>query len=109
MDRRHSPRVVTCLPVRVWGVDAKSLPFTQAATVRNISSGGAVVQGLQRPVRIGEILELQFGQEKAQFRAIWVGKTGTPNEGEVGLEAVAAKPGLWKINLERCNQFLASG
>jgi len=104
MDRRQSPRVTAWLPVQVWGVDANSLPFMQVAAVRNISSGGAVVRGLQRQVRPGEILELRFDHEKAQFRAIWVGKPGSARQGEVGLEAVSPNSRIWDVNLGQCVQ-----
>ena len=73
MDRRRNPRVGAFLPVRVWGVDSHWLPFMQLARVRNISAGGAVVQGMQHRVSEGTVLEVQYEDEKAQFRVIWVG------------------------------------
>ena len=54
MDRRRKPRVTALLPVRVWGVDVYSLPFIQLARVKNISGGGAVIQGLRRQVKPGK-------------------------------------------------------
>ena len=65
------------LPVRVWGVDAHDLPFMQLASVKNLSSTGAVIQGMRRQIRPGEILEVQLDEEKAQFRVIWTGMQGT--------------------------------
>jgi len=109
MDRRHSPRVNAALPVRVWGLDARAQAFMELASVKNISSGGAVVQGLRRQIRPGELLEVQFGAEKAEFRVIWVGKLGTAREGEIGLETLPLEPCIWDINLDRCMQFVANG
>jgi hypothetical protein len=108
MDRRQSPRVATLLPVRVWGIDAHSLPFMQPATVTNISASGAVVQGIQRTLRPGDILEVQFAGEKAEFRVVWVGRIGTSQQWTVGLERVASQPCIWQINLRACNQSAAS-
>ena len=108
MDRRRSPRIATLLPVRVWGIDAHSLPFMQLATVTNISATGAVVQGIQRQLRPGEVLEVQFAGEKAEYRVAWVGNCGTPRYGEVGLERVAEQPCIWNLNLQACNQVAAN-
>lgn len=107
MDRRQSPRVSTLLPVRVWGVDAHSLPFMQLATVTNISASGAVVQGIQRQLKPGEVLEVQFSCEKAEFRVVWVGILGGSQQGQVGLERVASQPCIWHIDLHACAQALA--
>ena len=78
MDRRRNSRVSARLPVRIWGVDAHDLPFMQLASVKNLSSTGAVIQGMRRQIRPGEILEVQSDEEKARFRVIWTGMHGAP-------------------------------
>jgi len=109
MDRRRKRRVTAHLPVRVWGVDAKAQPFTQLARVKNISIRGALVQGMLRTVKPGEIVHVQFGEEKAQFRVVWAGKRGTPVEGEIGLEGLSSEPSIWDVNLVRCTEFAGKG
>jgi len=99
MDRRRSPRVGAHLPVRIWGVDAHDLPFMQLASVKNLSGTGAVVHGLRRQIRPGEILEVQMDDEKAQFRVIWTGMPGTHAAGEIGLQRLASEPHLWGVAL----------
>jgi hypothetical protein len=81
----------------------------QLASIRNISSTGAVVQGISRQVRPGEILEMQLGEEKSEFRVVWVGRKGTEREGEIGLESLAAEPCLWDVDLCRYSQFVGEG
>lgn len=107
MDRRRSPRVAALLPVRIWGLDAYSLPFTQLATVRNISTSGAVLQGVKRQLRSGEILEMQYEAEKAQFRVVWVGQFGTREHEEVGVQALPSEPMIWNVNLDQCCELVA--
>ena len=109
MDRRRKRRVTALLPVRVWGVDAKAQPFTQLAKVKNISSGGALVQGMLRSVKPGEIIHLQIGDEQAQFRVVWAGIVGTPRQGELGLESLPSDPSIWQVNLVRCSEFAGKG
>ena len=89
MDRRRSPRVGAHLPVRVWGVDAHDLPFMQLASVKNLSGTGAVIHGMRRQMRPGEILEVQMDKEKAQFRVVWTGMPGTNAAGPVSNTATS--------------------
>jgi hypothetical protein len=109
MDRRRSPRVTAQLPVRVWGVDAHDLPFMQLARVKNLSGTGAVIHGMHRRVRPGEILEVQMDREKAQFRVVWTGMPGTHAAGEIGLQRLASEPHLWGVALGCYNELVAEG
>lgn len=103
MDRRRKPRVMAFLPVRVWGVDAHSLPFSQLARARNISGGGAVIHGLGRQVKPGEVLEVQTDEGKAQFRVVWVGRTGGRSAGEIGVQCLPSEPDIWDLSLCGCS------
>ena len=109
MDRRRKRRVTAHLPVRVWGVDAKAQPFTQLARVKNISIKGALVQGMLRNVKPGEVVHVQFGEEQAQFRVVWAGRKGTSAEGQLGIEGLPAEPSIWDVNLVRCAEFAGKG
>ena len=105
MDRRQKQRIAAQLPVRVWGLDAKAQAFTQMARVRNVSRGGALIEGMQRMVKPGEVIHLQFGEEQAPFRVVWAGKQGGQREGEIGVQGLASEPGIWAMNLTQCNQL----
>ncbi len=109
MDRRRNSRVSARLPVRIWGVDAHDLPFMQLASVKNLSSTGAVVQGVRRQIRPGEILEVQSDEEKARFRVIWTGMQGTESAGEIGLQRLASEPYLWEVALGCYSELVAEG
>lgn len=109
MDRRRNRRVGAFLTVRIWGVDAKSMPFTQHAQVRNISDRGAVLQGMIRPVKAGEILHVQHEEDQAQFRVVWAGKPGTKRQGRIGIESLPSQPSIWDVNLLQCGQLVGKG
>ena len=102
MDRRRQGRVAALIPVTVWGVDAHANAFTQTATVRNISSSGAVLQGIPQKLKQGQVLDVQFENERAQFRVVWAGLPGTYEEGEIGLERIDAEFSFWHVEFERC-------
>ncbi len=103
MDRRQRPRVAAQLPVRVWGMDAKAQPFTQLVRVRNISRNGALLEGMQRMVKPGEVIHMQFGEEQAPFKVIWAGKPGGQRAGEMGVQGVSSEPRIWDMDLDQCN------
>jgi PilZ domain len=109
MDRRRNPRVTASLPVRIWGVDAHDLPFMQLASVKNLSSTGAVVHGMRRQIKPGEILEVQLDGEKAQFRVVWTGMQGSCSAGELGLQRLASEPCLWGVALGCYSEMVAEG
>jgi hypothetical protein len=109
MDRRRNRRVAAFLTVRIWGVDAKSMPFTQHAQVRNISDRGAVLQGMIRPVKAGEILHVQHEEDQAQFRVVWVGRQGTQKQGRIGIQSLPSEPSIWDVDLLQCCQVVGKG
>lgn len=102
MDRRKSPRVNVRFPVRIWGVDAYGLPFSQLVTVRNVSGSGAQIEGLHARLAPGDWLEVQSGSTKAQFHVVWVGKPGTIRQGKAGLECLPREASIWGLDLESC-------
>jgi hypothetical protein len=109
MDRRRDSRVDTALPVRIWGVDTYCRPFMQVASVRNISSLGAVLQNVRAHIKPGEILDVQYEGVKAQFRVVWTGRPGTIEAGELGLERLPEEPYLWNVDPARCGQVVGNG
>jgi hypothetical protein len=86
------------LPVKVWGIDAKALPFSELATAINISTGGIVLQRLRRQVRLGTVLEIQYGHEQAQFKVVRMDRTCSSDQGTIGLEKLASEPALMDLS-----------
>ena len=103
MDRRRNPRISVQLPVQVWGMDAFGRPFTEAAVVTNLSSSGMVLQGIQRRIRAGELLDVRMGSEKAQFRVIWVKPAG-----DLGLRSLGTQAFVPESVLSHCAQAAAA-
>ena len=69
----------------------------------------AALRGLNRRVLTGEILELQFASQIAQFRVMWVGQPGTARQGEIGIVSLPCQPPIWDLNLGRCVQIAGNG
>jgi len=68
----------------------------------NIGNLGAVVKNVRSQVKPGEILDVQYDGNKAQFRVIWAGKPGTIEAGELGLERLPEEPYIWDVDPVRC-------
>ena len=108
MDRRRSARVEVQLPVQIWGMDAHGQPFTGPAMVTNMSAGGLVLQGVHRRLRLGELLDIRLGDERAQFRVVWIGAAASHHAGQVGMERVTTEDILPSFTLSRCSQAAAA-
>lgn len=102
MDRRREQRISVELPVKIWGMDANSRPFTQPASLRTISGRGATLQGVNVQLKPGCVLDLQYEGAKAQFRVVWMGKAGSEMQGEVGVENLTTDVQLWDVDPLRC-------
>ena len=62
---------------RVWGIAADGRAFTQDAVLDKLSREGALVRGLLREIRIGEIIGVKYRGRKARCQIVWTdGKNG---------------------------------
>jgi hypothetical protein len=107
MDQHRETRTEATFPVRIWGVDSYSRPFMQLASVCNLSSLGAVLQNVRAQIRRGEILDVQYDGQHAQFRVIWAGRPGTLEAGALGIERLPQEPHIWNVDLARCGRFVS--
>ena len=109
MDRRTEQRVFVELPVKIWGMDVNSRPFTQPASVRTISGRGATLQGVSVQLKPGSVIDLQYHGVKAAFRVVWLGKRGSELQGEVGVENLSTDVELWDVDPLRCAAAVGQG
>ncbi len=86
---RRSSRVNVRIPVTISGTLGDNTPFAEDTTILSISKYGAKVQ-TRLPLTMGMKLKVQPKQhdESGLFMVVWVGRQGTPREGEVGIEYV---------------------
>ncbi len=104
VDRRRERRLKLELPVRIWGVDKMARPFAELVRVRNVSNGGAVLVGVRSKVQEGEVLDVQHGASRAQFRIVWLNLSG-----EAGIQALAFEPPILGIGLPKAFAMVGTG
>jgi len=92
------------LTVRIWGVDRMTRPFAELVRARNVSDTGAVLMGVRSKVQAGELLDVQLGESRAQFRILWINLSG-----EAGIQALASEPPILGIGLPKVYEMVGTG
>jgi len=96
---RPDPRLITDLSVRVWGMSANGQTFNQHVQARNISSSGALFSGLEHQLQVGDIVGVQFENQKTRCKVIWVMDTGSAQKFQAGVQIVSGQDCPWKDHL----------
>ena len=95
MGKRRDPRIEARLPVRIAGIDVNGRPLLQMVTTRNISRGGALLEGVQRTFKPEETISLTYQNNKGRFRVSWVGDAGTGRADQVGVQSTDSAKCIW--------------
>jgi hypothetical protein len=70
VERRQERRTQVDLTVRITGRDVRGNPFAQSAVASGISGGGALLSGLTREVRPGDLIWIEYRNRKARFGVV---------------------------------------
>ena len=83
-------------------------PFAEIVRVRNVSNRGAILIGVRSKVQTGELVDVQHGASRAQFRIVWMNVSG-----EAGIQALAMEPPVFDlaggIGLSRIFDMVGTG
>ena len=71
--------------VSIFGTDASGKPFFETVHAIKFDGADVAVQGLQRTLRVKDIVGLRHGGEKGRFEVTWVGSENTPEQGQLRL------------------------
>jgi hypothetical protein len=88
------------LRVRIFGTDSNGHIFSDSVSTVNVSFQGAMLSGVHRAISAGDVIGLTYGNKKTRFQVKWVGKAGSPYEGNLGLQSVSAAGCIWDVPLE---------
>jgi PilZ domain len=99
MATRRETRKEVTLSVRIFGTDSNGRPFSDCVSTVNVSLEGAMIEGVNRPIKAGEIIGLTYGKSKARFRVQWVGQPGSGQQGRMGIKSMLPGQCLWDIAL----------
>ena len=108
MSRRREPRVEVNLEVKVWGLDRHGKPFVQHAHTVDATGLGVRLIGVDC-VKVGEVVGVQHGQQKARFKVVWMGRDNTPKAGQIGLHNLEPDKQIFSlIPVRGGNEFQAT-
>jgi hypothetical protein len=94
-DCRQEPRVVSNPEVQITALSEDGTPFTQTAIAKNISVGGALLNGLGRKLRCGDLIRVQYGEIGARFRIVWIGGNGRIGPYSAAVQKLKEEPCPW--------------
>jgi len=100
MPNEPEPRVDVNLEVRVFGMDAEGRPFSQKVRATNVSHHGAKIAGLEKQLKPGDVVGVQFGEQKTRCKVIWVVDAGPVQKSDAGLKMVEGQPCPWLKEME---------
>lgn len=89
------PRVTVDLPVRIWGLTGDGRAFSQRARAQNISSDGALLNGVESDLKVGDIIGVECEEQKARCTVIWVVNAGAVKKNQVGIRLLANQKCPW--------------
>jgi hypothetical protein len=84
--QRSEPRLNVSRPVQIWMQDGPEESARHATSMIDLSHHGTRIDGTAMPLRPGDPVHLVSEGQDLRFRVIWVGKPGSPEEGQVGLQ-----------------------
>ncbi len=93
---RSEPRTTFATSVRVFGLDGSGRAVNQLANTVDVSHHGVRITGVQSWEGPGEIIGVRNGVLKARFRIVWVGKPGSPQQGQAGLVCEDTGRFIWQ-------------
>jgi hypothetical protein len=96
LDRRTEPRTKVDFEVTVWGVDTRGERFLQQAHVRDISLSGALLSGIDKDLRCGDVIGILYLGRKARYRVIWVRYDDVGDKIQAAIHRVAPDQCPWR-------------
>jgi len=81
------------LPVRITRTDASGRPILLMVPTRNVSRQGALLEGVQGTLKVGETVAITYKTSKARFRVTWVGDA--ERAGQIGVQSVETEKCIW--------------
>lgn len=97
-DPRREKRIHIAVPVKVFA-DAASPDFQTCCTYE-ISTIGVRLVAPTGIKEAGQVIALQRGTRRARYKVIWIGKPGTAEAGQVGVETLEPNNPIWESEIK---------
>jgi len=95
-ERRREERIPARLSVCIWGVDAEGNKFEQNVTATNVSGSGALLIGVERKTRFGDLIGIAHKGAEARFRIVWVEDVPPQRQFRVAVQKLEGDACPWR-------------
>jgi hypothetical protein len=95
MEHRSEPRKDERLVVVISGRDKSGQPFAQEAVASSVSESGALLSGITRHVRPGDLLRVEHAGKRSRFKVVWVRDSESRQLIQAAVHRVNTEPCPW--------------
>ena len=95
MEKRSEPRIESPLVVTILGRDKSGQPFAQYAIASSISESGALLSGITRHVRAGDLLWVEHAGKRSRFKVVWVRDSEAQQLIQAAIHRLEREPCPW--------------
>ena len=99
MERRNEFRKHECLVVTIFGRDAQGVCFSQKVTASSLSQSGALLSGITRNIRPGDLIMVEHCGTKSRFKVIWVRDSESHSLMQAAIHLVETEISPWSEQL----------
>ena len=97
-EKRHEKRLHLAVPVKVFP-DVASIESQNCCTYE-ISATGARLVAPPGIKSVGQTIWLQRQNRRARYKVAWIGKDGTSQQGQVGVETLEPGNVIWEPEIK---------
>ena len=95
MEHRHEPRKYERLVVTIDGRDKTGQFFNEQVVASRICKSGALLSGISRHVRSGDVISVEYGGKKSRFKVVWVRDSESHHLIQAAVHLMKAEPCPW--------------
>jgi hypothetical protein len=98
VDTRQEQRLHIAVPVKVFP-DIRATEWQSCCTYE-ISILGARLASMPGINKVGQVIWLQRLNRRAKYKVMWIGQSGTSQEGQVGVESMEPGNVIWENEIK---------
>ena len=95
MEERGEPRRDERLVVILNGRDKTGQFFTQQVVASNVSTSGALLSGISRELRPGDLIWVEHAGTKSRFKIVWVRDSESHQLIQAAVHLIKEEPCPW--------------
>ncbi len=95
MEQRKEPRKDERLLVTISGRDSTGQGFIQQVAATGLSKSGALLSGISRQLRCGDLIWVEHVGSKSRFKVVWVRDSESHQLIQAAVHLIEAEPCPW--------------